>query len=106
MRRSAPISVAISASVRPVATSSSWFGMSMPYTLAKRTGGAAEAKYTFLAPASRAMLTISREVVPRTIESSTSSTTLSLNSMPTGLSFWRTLFLRMAWPGMMKVRPM
>jgi len=52
------------------------------------------------------MLTISRDVVPRTIESSTSSTTLSLNSMPTGLSFWRTLFLRIACPGMMNVRPM
>ena len=80
--------------------------MSMPYTLGKRTGGAAEAKYTFCAPASRAIITISRDVVPRTIESSTSSTTLSLNSMPTGFNFWRTLFLRIAWPGMMNVRPM
>jgi hypothetical protein len=44
-------------------------------------------------------------VVPRTMESSTISTFLPLNSMPMALSFWRTDFLRTAWPGMMKVRP-
>ena len=59
----------------------------MPYTLGKRTGGAAEAKNTLLAPASRAICTISREVVPRTMESSTSSTFLPLNSMLMALSF-------------------
>ena len=79
--------------------------MSMPYTFGKRTGGAAEAKYTLSAPASRAICTISRLVVPRTIESSTSSTFLSLNSTPIAFSFWRTDFLRIACPGMMKVRP-
>ena len=61
---------------------------------------------TFVAPASRAICTISRLVVPRTMESSTSKTTLSLNSDGIALSFWRTDFLRAAWPGMMKVRPM
>jgi hypothetical protein len=59
-----------------------------------------------LAPDSRAICTISRLVVPRTIESSTSSTFLPLNSMPIALSFWRTDFRRTAWPGMMNVRPM
>ena len=78
----------------------------MPYTFGKRTGGAAEAKITFLAPDSRAICTISKEVVPRTIESSTINTVLSLNSIRIALSFWRTDFLRTAWPGMMKVLPM
>jgi len=74
--------------------------------LGKRTGGAAEAKYTLRAPASRAICTISRLVVPRTMESSTSRTFLPANSMPMALSFWRTDFRRLACPGMMKVRPM
>ena len=98
--------VAISCSVRPVAISSARVGMSMPYTFGYRTGGAAEAKNTFFAPLSRAICTISRLVVPRTIESSTSSTFLSLNSIAMAFSFWRTLFLRISCPGMMKVRPM
>ena len=42
--QSAPISLQTSSSVRPWAISSSLFGMSMPYTLGCRTGGAAEAK--------------------------------------------------------------
>ena len=57
-------------------------------------GGAADARYTLLAPASRAICTISLEVVPRTMESSTSSTLRPLNSLPIALSFWRTDFLR------------
>ena len=69
--------------------------MSMPYTFGYSTGGAAEAKNTLRAPASRAICTISRLVVPRTIESSTSNTFLSLNSELIALSFWRTDFLRM-----------
>ena len=69
------------------------------------TGGAAEANVTDSAPASRAIWMISLLVVPRTIESSTSSTFLPLNSLGMALSYWRTLFLRTAWPGMMKVRP-
>jgi hypothetical protein len=48
---------------------------------------------------------ISFDVVPRTMESSMSSTFLPLNSLDIALSFCRTLFLRMAWPGMMNVRP-
>ena len=79
--------------------------MSMPYTLGKRTGGAALARKTLLAPASRTICTISRLVVPRTMESSTSSTFLPANSLAMGLSFCRTDFLRTACPGMMNVRP-
>ena len=86
--------------------SSSWFGMSMPYTFWKRTGGDADAKYTLRAPAFRAICTMRFDVVPRTIESSTSSTTLPLNSTSTVLSLWRTDRIRIAWPGMMNVRPM
>jgi hypothetical protein len=46
------------------------------------------------------------EVVPRTMESSTSSTFLPVNSEAMALSFWRTDWARTFWPGMMKVRPM
>ncbi len=78
----------------------------MPYTLGYFTAGAAEAKYTLRAPASRAIWMISWQVVPRTMESSTSSTFLPENSSSMALSFWRTDFRRCCWPGMMKVRPM
>ena len=61
--------------------------------------------YTLRAPASRAICTISFEVVPRTMESSTRSTLRPLNSVAIAFSFWRTERLRMACPGMMKVRP-
>ena len=43
--------------------------------------------YTLRAPASRAICTISRLVVPRTIESSTNKTCLSLNSLTMTWSF-------------------
>jgi hypothetical protein len=55
--------------------------------------------------ASRAIWMICCEVVPRTIESSTSSTTLLRNSCSMALSLRRTDFTRSLWPGMMKVRP-
>jgi hypothetical protein len=58
-----------------------------------------------LAPASRAICTIWREVVPRTIESSTSSTLRPRNSSGIGLSLRFTDFTRSPCPGMMKVRP-
>src|SRR6185503_18064768 len=48
-RASAPISRATSSSLRSAAISSARVGMSMPYTLGKRTGGAAEAKNTLRA---------------------------------------------------------
>ena len=44
-------------------------------------------------------------VVPLTIESSTSNTTLSLNSKSIGLSFCLTDFSRFSWKGIMKVLP-
>ncbi|MNW69785.1 hypothetical protein D3C74_488800 [compost metagenome] len=49
---------------------------------------------------------ICSDVVPRTMESSTSNTFLPLNSELMALSLRRTDFLRWVWPGMMKVRPM
>lgn len=49
-------------------------------------------------------LTISREVVPLTIESSTRHTVLPRNSDSIGESLRRTLFCRRAWLGKMKVR--
>ena len=45
------------------------------------------------------------QVVPRTIESSTSSTFLPLNSSSMALSFCRTDFLRSLCPGIINVRP-
>ena len=61
---------------------------------------------TSMAPAARSIRTIARVVVPRTIESSTTTrrwpSVLSLN----GFSFMRTAAARIAWVGAMKVRPM
>ena len=105
MSASAPSSTDTSFSLRYAAMSSARVGMSIPYTFGNRTGGAAEAKKTFLAPASRAIWTISRLVVPRTIESSTNSTFFPLNSIEMAFSFWRTDFRRTECPGMMNVRP-
>jgi len=78
----------------------------MPYTFGCLIGGEQEAKVTFFAPASRAMMMISLEVVPLTIESSTSMTCLPSNSECMAFSFLRTACFLMACPGMMKVRPM
>ena len=50
-RYSASIAVATSRGVMPCAISSCVVGMSMPYTLQKRTGGAADATNTCFAPA-------------------------------------------------------
>jgi len=52
------------------------------------------------------MSMICAEVVPRTMESSTSSTVLPRNSRSIAFSLLRTDFDRCSWPGMMKVRPM
>ena len=51
------------------------------------------------------MSMICREVVPRTMESSTSSTLFPWNSAPIALSFCRTERSRSCCPGMMNVRP-
>ncbi len=60
---------------------------------------------TSLAPAERTIATILRLVVPRTIESSMSTTFRSLSSARTGLSFSLTPKWRIDWRGSMKVRP-
>ena len=52
---SAPNTTAISDSFLLCATNSPLVGMSIPYTLLYLTGGAADAKYTHAAPASRAI---------------------------------------------------
>ena len=57
------------------------------------------------APASRSILTILRLVVPRTIESSTTTTRLPRSTSPTGFSLSRTPKWRMLCCGSMNVRP-
>ena len=88
------------------AMSSVRVGMSMPYTLEYRTGGAADAKNTFLAPASLAICTSSIDVVPRTMESSISSTFFPWNSLLMVFNLRRTVLRRISCPGMMNVRAM
>ena len=60
---------------------------------------------TSLAPASRSILTILRLVVPRTIESSTTTTRLPFTTCCTGFSFSFTPKCRIDCDGSMKVRP-
>lgn len=69
------------------------------------TGGEAEQKNTLRAPASLTIRTISLEVVPRTIESSTSRTDRPSSTHDTAESFFLTFCRRKACPGMMNVRP-
>jgi hypothetical protein len=57
-----------------------------------RIGGAQLATMTLFAPTSLAIWTISLDVVPRTIESSTMRTFLSTNSRAIAFSFRRTFF--------------
>ena len=61
---------------------------------------------TSVAPASLSIVTMRREVVPRTIESSTSTTRLPLTIVRTAESFMRTPFSRSSCEGWMNVRPM
>lgn len=79
--------------------------MSVPKKQGFRKGGAETAKCTSLAPASRSSLTIRPQVVPRTIESSISTTRLSFTVSAMTLSLMRTAFSRWPWVGWMKVRP-
>jgi hypothetical protein len=62
--------------------------------------------WTSRAPASFTMVTSLREVVPRTIESSTSTIRFPLSTSRTGLSLSLTPKWRMLWLGSMNVRPM
>lgn len=57
------------------------------------------------APASRSMRTRARWVLPRTIESSTTTRRLPLMTSLSGLSFSRIPSCRMVCEGWMKVRP-
>ena len=57
------------------------------------------------APASNSICTIARVVLPRTIESSTTTTRLPATSA-SGLNFKRTPSRRSSWSGWMNVRPM
>ena len=69
-------------------------------------GGCRNAEVTSFAPASRSSLMMRAEVVPRTMESSTSTTRLPLTVLVTTFSLMRTLFSRCFWLPWMKVRPM
>ena len=59
---------------------------------------------TSSAPASRSILTIWRVVLPRTIESSTTTRRLPSTTSRSGLNFIRRPCLRSSWPGWMNVR--
>ena len=63
-------------------------------------------RWTSAAPDSRSIFTMARVVVPRTIESSTTTTRLPAMFSRSGLSLRRTPLARSAWVGAMKVRPM
>ncbi len=58
-----------------------------------------------LAPAERTIRTILRRLVPRTMESSMSTTRLPGKKSGSGLNFCFTPSSRLAWVGLMKVRP-
>jgi len=61
---------------------------------------------TSFAPASRKLLTRAREVVPRTMESSTTTTRFPATISLIRFSFTRTSKSRMSWLGCKNVRPM
>ena len=68
-------------------------------------GGEETRTWTSRAPASRSIRTILRDVVPRTIESSTRTTRLPSTTSRTGFSFTFTPKLRIDCLGSMNVRP-
>ena len=69
-------------------------------------GGEEMRTCTSRAPAERSIFTILREVVPRMMESSTSTTFLPSKRSRIALSLTRTPKWRIDWVGWMKVRPM
>ena len=69
-------------------------------------GGLAMRRCTSVAPASRSIRTMRREVVPRTTESSMSTIRWPRTMDLTAESFIRTPFSRSACEGWMKVRAM
>ena len=60
---------------------------------------------TSAAPASRSIRTSARWVLPRTIESSTTTSRLPAMTSRNGFSLSRMPSWRMVWDGWMKVRP-
>ena len=61
--------------------------------------------WTSAAPASRSIVTIACCVLPRTIESSTTTTRCPAITPRSGFSFSRMPRSRMVWLGWMNVRP-
>ncbi len=61
---------------------------------------------TSAAPASRSMRMTERCVVPRTMESSTTTSRLPAMASVSGFSLRRTASARAPWSGAMKERPM
>ena len=61
---------------------------------------------TSVTPDSRSIRTMARVVVPRTMESSTTTRRLPAMFSRSGLSFMRTPSARISWLGAMNVRPM
>ena len=69
------------------------------------TGGEEMRTWTSAAPASRSIRTRARWVLPRTMESSTTTSRLPSMTSRRGLSLRRMPSWRRVWVGWMKVRP-
>ncbi len=95
----------ISSMVMPLAISSARVAKSMPKKQGHFTGGEEIRMCTSAAPASRSIFTSARWVLPRTIESSTTTRRLPAMTSRSGLSLSRMPSWRMVWLGWMKVRP-
>ena len=96
----------ISSTERPAATSCLVEPMSTPMKQGYRIGGLDTRRWTSRAPARRRTSMIRREVVPRTIESSTAMILLPFSERRSGFSFRMTPASRRDWSGWMKVRLM
>ena len=87
LNESAPISCSTSSTVRPEAINSARLAMSMPMKQGHWMGGLLTRMWTDLVPARRNSSTIFLLVVPRTIESSTSTTRFPSRISRNGLNF-------------------
>jgi hypothetical protein len=96
----------ISSTVWVAAISSSREAMSTPMKQGWRMGGQATRTCTSAAPAWRNSANSGPDVLPRTIESSTSTTRLPERLAGSGLNFIATRAWRSASVGSMNVRPM
>ena len=93
------------AMVMPLAMSSARVAKSMPKKQGHFTGGDEIRMWTSAAPASRSIRTRARWVLPRTIESSTTTSRLPRITSRSGLSLSRMPNCRMVCDGWMNVRP-